>query len=177
MQTLKAFVSVVAAGLAAVALASVPLPEDYLYCDYVKSSGSQYVDTGLEAQGGLSVAQSASAVTEAPTDAPALLEEKFTHELGEKLSVASSSATAKYAVRRVDDRHLVLTCSEPASATVKMPLFSGYVRCYPRVGGRRTKELVLTKGVGDRPTFTLIMLAPCYGATEYEIETCVPYRP
>ena len=40
-----------------------------------------------------------------------------------------------------------------------------------------TNELVLTKGVGDRPTFTLIMLAPCYGATEYEIETCVPYSP
>ena len=166
----------------------------------------------------LRVAQTASAVTEAPTDAPALLarfdrelktfvptlvakrklsiafatrlsgqlglaapealpEEKFTHELDEKLSVSSSSETAKYAVRRVDDRHLLLTCGEPASATVKMPLFSGYVRCYPRVNGRRTGDLVLTKGVGDRPTFTLIMLAPCYGATEYEIETCVPYRP
>ena len=166
----------------------------------------------------LRVAQTASAVTEAPADAAALLarfdrelktfvptlvakrklsvasatrlagqlglaapealpEEKFTHEPGEKLSVLSSSETAKYAVRRVDDRHLILTCSEPVSATVKMPLFSGYVRCYPRVGGRRTNELVLTKGVGDRPTFTLIMLAPCYGATEYEIETCVPYHP
>lgn len=55
MKALKSFALVVAAGLAAVASAVVPLPGDYLYCDYVASSGSQYIDTGIPAQGGLHV--------------------------------------------------------------------------------------------------------------------------
>ena len=164
----------------------------------------------------LRVSQTASAVTEAPAEAAALIErfdrelktfiptlvakrklafafakrlagqlgqavpealaqERFTQRIGEGLSVASSSETAKYEVRRVDDRHLILTCSERVTATVTMPLFSGFVRCYPLVGGKRVNELVLTKGVGRDP-ITAIMLAPCYGATEFEIETCVPYN-
>ena len=100
----------------------------------------------------------------------AMPEERFETKLPFGCSVKAVSERTTFALTRRDARHFTLTASEPTTATVMLPLFSGIVRCRPVVNGRRSSDLVLTRGVG-REAKTWIFLSPAYGACEFEIET------
>lgn len=72
MSLARMLVFAVAAGLAAVSSAVVPLPEEYKFCDYVKADAKQWIDTGVEAQANLRV-ETKVKMTKVTTGATCLL--------------------------------------------------------------------------------------------------------